>query len=91
MWHLKNEKILKYDGVVVDAVDKDSDSKFNLRLQYGPTLPSWWGKRAYIFTEVSGEVIDYGEIVATYVKINDVDYTYNTGGFFGFGGSEKKH
>ena len=62
----------------MDAIREGVLSNYGMRIQYGPSV-SWFGKKAYIYTEISGAQIPNGAIVASYARIRDVDYTYRVG------------
>lgn len=80
-WWLQGNSIdMKPANGVVDAIRKGARSRYDLKIQYGSNS-IWWSKYAYIFTEVSGDRIEDQAVVATYVKLEDVDYTYKVGNF----------
>ena len=65
------------DGIRFDAINKGFASRYWLSGQYGPNNMGWFGRYAYIYTEVGGGEIPDGAVVATFASVFDTDYTYN--------------
>ena len=68
-----------YPQVEIDAIRRGGLDRWSMKVKYGPNNLGWFGKYAYIWTEIDGPEIEEGAVVATYAKINDVDYTFMRG------------
>ena len=45
-----------------------------MRVEYGANNMGWFGAYAYTYTEIGGDEIEDGAVVATYVSVQNEDY-----------------